>query len=63
MPFVCVFNEVDRDKLANSGFIIVLDDKKNGVFLFARDQSLEFILADMDYCQTDKLTFGFANHK
>jgi len=56
-PFICVFNEVDRDKLLLAGFRILNDDKRNGFYIFYSEPSLEYVLADMEYIPTDRLTF------
>lgn len=57
MKFIYVFNTKDRDKLQNTGFILLKEDERNSVYVFATDDSLNFALDDMSYLRSDILTF------
>lgn len=56
-PFVCVFNEVDRDKLINAGLHMLQNDTRNGIYIFYKDESLTYALADIECMLIDRLTF------
>ena len=59
--FIYVFNEKDKEKLMNSGFVLLKNDTRNSLFVLAvrMDDNFSFELLDgiSEYSISDTLTF------
>lgn len=56
--FLYVFNEQDRDKLIQSGFVLMKSDEANSVYIFKTKDEVTFSDSGVDkYYLTDVLTF------
>lgn len=57
MKFIYVFSTEDRDKLVKAGLTLLKEDTNNSIYVFGKNNSLTFALADVSYVETDTLTF------
>ena len=57
MKFIYVFSKKDKETLQKAGFILLKEDEKNDMYVFNRNDTLTFALADMSYLTSDTLTF------
>ena len=55
--FIYVFSAADRDMLLGGGFLMLREDRDNGVYVFLADSSMAFMLNDISYLTSDTLTF------
>lgn len=57
MKFIYVFSSADKDKLVKAGLTLLKEDTNNSIYVFGKNNSLTFALADVSYVETDTLTF------
>ena len=57
MKFIYVFSKKDKETLQKAGFILLKEDERNDMYVFNRNDTLTFALADMSYLTSDTLTF------
>ena len=57
--FIYVFDAAARDELSQAGFLLLKEDERNSIWVFANDASRKFDLerADVSYIESDTLTF------
>lgn len=55
--FIYVFSNEDKEKLSNYGYLLLKEDKENGIFVFVNEKNLEFALCNDAFVLSDTLTF------
>lgn len=55
--FIYVFDATARDHLLKAGFLLLKEDKRNGVYVFRADDCLSYALGDISYLTSDTLSF------
>ncbi len=56
---IYVFDTASRDELLRAGFLMLKEDERNGIWVFAADDTLQFNLdsATFRYVDSNTLTF------
>lgn len=55
--FIYVFDEDARDRLLKAGFTLLSSDAKNGIYVFANDNGLQFSLGGTEHIVTNTMSF------
>lgn len=55
--FIYVFDENSMRKLKEAGFHLIIDNKKESIFVFESSNNINFSLYDIDYVTSNTLTF------
>ena len=55
--FIYVFDEDARNLMLKAGFVLLRGDVKNGIYVFANDNRLQFSFNGMEHIVTNTMSF------